>query len=185
MQESAQLIRAVGQMVGAGTPLSFYDALMVVQRARCIDELTDAALHWLIHMHDLPRTTDGARAILADFLRAQAERHADQRKRAARPLTLGDSGKTARATAGARVTLELEERRGQGYRWRVDAVRGPGSCGRRGVVPAGPPRGVFDVKLTRPGVLALKLAEDRPPEIADDDTKPRTFELRVIVEAKA
>jgi hypothetical protein len=133
-------------------------------------------------MHDLPRTTDGARTILADFLRLQAGRHAEQRQRAARPLTLEDQGKTARVPAGSQVLIALDERRGQGYRWRVETVRGPGSCSRRVGAAADADRSAFDLKLNRPGLVVVTLAENRPLEVDSGVAEPRTFELRVIVE---
>lgn len=184
-RDSAVLLRAVGQLVRSGVPLSFYDALGVVRRARRIDDVDDRVLADMINMHDLPRTTDGARAILSDFLRSQAQRQAAERDLAAQPIGVDASGKTARALPGSTLTLQLEERRGAGYRWQLEGSGQGVRCERRGNVPGNPPRAEFVIALRRVGMTRVVLEERPPPGTFEDDepAKPRRFELRIVVEA--
>ncbi len=191
-RDSTQLLRAVDQLVRSGVPLSFYDALGVVRRARRIDviaahdamdNMDSKILASMITMHDLSRTTDGARAILGHYLRGQARRQAAERELAARVITVDDSGKTARAVAGATLTLELKERRGAGFRWHLEGTGVGVHCERRGTAPGNPPRAQFAIELRRAGLTRVVLQERPPPGALDDDAELRRFELRIVVEA--
>ena len=53
-----------------------------------------------------------------------AEHPEAERELAARPVTLGDSGKLARLRAGATLLLALEEKAARGYRWEVEQLAG-------------------------------------------------------------
>src|SRR5512139_2031976 len=97
----------LAQLQGSPEPVTFYDALSVVRPLRGDDDPAEPLLHALMALHDAEHTTDGARAVIADYLRALVRRQENQRRLASRPLTLKDQGKTVRAPVGTPLQLRL------------------------------------------------------------------------------
>jgi hypothetical protein len=185
MDNSANIVRSIEQVLQSGEPISFYDALMIIRRARYTGELTDEALASLIALHDCQRTTDGAHQICAAFLTSYAERMARQRQLAGRPVTLADSGNLARAAAGSSLRLELEENVAEGFRWEIVKASGPIRLTRAGRIEAATPTVAIVVKLLHRGHAKLRLEEQRPT-IADVEenrrSKARHFDLDILIE---
>lgn len=177
------LVELLNQLLTGSEPVSFYDALTIVRQARGT-EPSEPLLRAMLDLHDAEHTTDGARTVLADYFRALARRQENQRRLASRPLTLKDHGKTARASVGSTLQLRLEERRSAGFRWQVETQSGGGKASRSPASHDFASTAVFDVKLHKTGELFLELFETPPPTGAPDQRlQPRTFHLRVVIEA--
>jgi hypothetical protein len=104
-------------------PVSFVDALQLVRLLRCADELDDAVLASLLQLHERPELTLGGKEVLGDFLRSYAQRLAQERALAERPIKLQDSGKTARAPVGRALEIALDAK--QPSSWELVELRGP------------------------------------------------------------
>jgi predicted secreted protein len=184
VRESEILAAGIRQMLASGEPLSFYDAVMAVRRARKVGDLGDRALGALMAMHDAETATDGARAALAEFLGAYAERITAEKELGARVITVADNNKTARVASGATLTLHLAENAAAGFRWEVERASGA-QVQRRGRVPGAKPTVAFEVTVTRAGRARVSLVETRPSSIEMAEggvTKPGTFSLAIVVE---
>ena len=188
MVESARLVELVEGLIATGGPISFYDAMTVVHRARAAGDLRDAALEALVRLHDSTIVTDGAREILAEFLRVYVARLSEARARAQRPITLADHNKTARAKVGEVLELELEERAGFGFRWDVDRCSADIHVERleaRRLNKLGATVACFRVRLFHAGHVVLTLEERPPPTLGPPSNKApkaRSFVLRVVVD---
>lgn len=173
------------QLLHATDCVSFYEALGVVQDARKHDSLDADVVQLLLQLHDAAHTTDGARTILADFLRGYQTRVQQQRFLGARPVTLKDHGKVTRVAPGATLVLLLDERRAAGFTWDVSAVSGKPQWTRLPNPPETVTKACFEFTWERTGQRYLTLREectDPTRGAADPGQKARTFELRIIVE---
>jgi hypothetical protein len=110
LREQAELLRQ------DSTPTTFLDAMRLVRRATALDA---DELQALVELHDAPNTTDGAREVLADFLRGRALTMAHERANADRTLTLLDSGKMLRGRQGQVIKIQLDTRSHRGGIWEV------------------------------------------------------------------
>ncbi len=97
-------------------PTTFLDALRLLRHAKSLDA---EDLQALVALHDDPGTTEGAREVLADFLRGRAQSMAHERTQAERMLTMQDSGKTVRGRKGGVIRVQLETRSHRGGIWEV------------------------------------------------------------------
>ncbi|HSI04936.1 MAG: hypothetical protein ACAI38_15545 [Myxococcota bacterium] len=97
-------------------PTTFLDALRLVRNVKSLDA---EDLQALMELHDAATTTDGAREVLADFLRGRAQSMAHERNQADRTLTILDSGKTVRGRKGGSIRVHLETRSHRGGIWEV------------------------------------------------------------------
>ena len=164
----------------AGEPVSFYDALMIL-RELGRREPSSAELGALLRLEGDPRTTDGAREILTEYLRNLAARHARERTLGSAAITLEASGRRVRAPVGGTLHLELDERRGAGFRWELSRQQGPLQCRRQPNESGGTRQASFEVTLLREGKGSLQLQEKPPP--ADTGTQSsRFFELEIVIE---
>jgi len=179
MNEPARLTDLVEALLGAGGPISFYDALLAARRAQTAGHLTDTALAALMALHDSPESTDGARDVLAEILRTYAARVGAERALAARAITLADSEQTARVSVGDTLTLALEERSGAGWRWEIVSASGGADVERVAVASERTAR--FRVVLPIAGKVRLALEERPPPRGRGEPEEPRRFSLCVLV----
>ncbi len=166
MQDAKELVSIVTGLLAAPGPLSFYDALGVTLAARRFTEPSDDVLRALVSMHDAPQATDGARAILAEYLSARAQRIHEQRQRSRRPLTASDQGKLVRAVVGETLEVTLAERRGLGFRWQLIEAKGSVQViaqPARASTGAGIGAAGFTVVLLAAGNAKLTFAEEPPP----------------------
>lgn len=97
-------------------PTTFLDALRLVRKPNALD---GDDIEALIALHDAPTTTDGAREVIADFLRGQALVMAHERHHSGRLLTLADHGKSIRGRQGTALQVKLETRSHRGGIWDV------------------------------------------------------------------
>ena len=144
-------------------PVSFLDTLMLVRMARRDGDLGDRVIEGFVQLHDASHVTDGAREILARYLKSCARERADQRTRGTRPLNLRDSDKTVRGAVGDGLRLELNERRGAGFRWEVVESAGPLSIERSLESADSPSTAVYEVLLNGVGRGSLRLLETYTP----------------------
>ena len=160
---------------------------MLVRQARQRGEPSDTEIRSLLALQTAPHTTDGARKILDDYLRGCARRHETQENLGARVIRLKDSGKTARVPAGALLTLELEERRGAGWRWAVSSSTGPIQVTRSPKSSESPSFAIYVVRAVRKGRAELLMEEEPPPNLQRGSSeKSSVFELVVeVVEIEA
>ncbi len=170
---SGRLSERMQVLLSSGEPVSFFDAMAVARAARRQRDLSDAEMSALVILHDHPATTDGGREVLAELLRACAERLAAERQRATRGLTLADHDTTVRAPAGAALRVTLPDRRGQGCRWTVTRAAGPIAV----LAEAG--AAIFTVSPAAAGRAELELTEDTPP---GSGLNARHFTLHIVVE---
>jgi hypothetical protein len=174
---------AIAQLLGASEPVSFYDVARVLRPFARVDP-PDAILRRLLELHAAEHLTDGAREVLDGYLRACAARHAAERRLAASPLTARSHGRTARAAAGTSLTLRLDDRPKQGWRWELVACDGPLVCRRRPSAQAHDPAALFELQLSEAGRGQVSLAEQPSGETAAPGPKPRTFTLNVVIEPR-
>jgi hypothetical protein len=182
-REEREIEGIAWRLVDSPEPISFLDVVMLLRRSRQVGAPVNDELVALVALHDAPHTTDGARGILGEYLSGWAKRQQTQRDLGARTVLKRDSGKTARVAAGSSVRVELEERRGAGYRWEVKEISGPGSC--EPVVEAGADlaRAVFTMKAPQPGTVRVILEERPPPgQPTRDDQAAERFVLTLEVE---
>jgi hypothetical protein len=97
-------------------PTTFLDALRLVRNVKSLDA---EDLQALMGLHDAANTTEGAREVLADFLRGRAQSMAHERNQADRTLTILDSGKTVRGRKGGSIRVQLDTRSHRGGIWEV------------------------------------------------------------------
>lgn len=171
----------------APEPVTFYDVQLLVRRLPRGHDLPESVLHGLVTLHDAANATDGAREILADFLRTYASRLARQQALANGPLLFKHSGQCARGLVGQSLTLVLDEHRGAGYRWEVVLIVGPVQCRRVADTAVEPPTARFTVSLLRRGRARIVLREMSPPLQAatrpmPSARQPRSFELDIVIE---
>lgn len=180
MSESP-IISLLQELGAAEVPVSFYDAVMVVQSARRRGELDEQELSALIALHDSPVSTDGARAVLKDYLSSCAQRMAAERERASRTLTMKDHGKVARARVGSSLVVALDERSGTGFRWEAERISGGAEVTRlassRGTAK-------IEVRITGPGRAHIWLVEQPPPATGARPDTSRRFELYLVCEPR-
>lgn len=165
--------------------VSFYEALGVVQDARTHDSLDGNVIQLLLQLHDAPHTTDGARGILADFLRGYSARLLQQKSLGERPITLKDHGKIARVERGKTLVLLLDERRAAGFAWELSSASGKPAFVRLPDPPETATQACFEITWERPGHRYLTLREERADPAraaASGSQKVRQFALQVIVE---
>jgi len=173
-------------MLHSGEPLSFYDAVVAVRRARKIGDLDDRCLTALIAMHDAEVATDGAREALAEFLSGYAERLVGERELGERVITLADNGKSARVAAGGTLTLHLAENAAVGFRWEVERASTGVRVQRGSRVPGAKTMVAFQVTVSRSGRARISLVETRPASIEAAEggvAKPASFVLAIVAEA--
>jgi hypothetical protein len=193
-----QWLELLDALSAADEPVTFHDAVVLVRQLRAQVQRSDPpdeVLAALVVLHDAGHTTDGAREVFADYLRACVTRQESQRTLARRPVILRDSGKTARIPLGGRCELHLDERRAAGFRWEIGDRRGGiNVCRVEGRQTLGQSRtgmddaastAVFEVKPARTGMATVTLVERPPPAGAPrDDLEERRFELTVVVEPR-
>jgi hypothetical protein len=190
MVESRRLAEHIAGLNGTGGPISFYDAMIVVRRARAVGQLRDEALTALMALHDSDIVTDGARQILNEFLKVYAERVAAERARAARPITLDDDQQTVRAAVGDILEVELTERAGLGFLWETPKSPRGVYVYRVATRPTDKPGSLvacFRVKLTQAGHVRVDLEERPPPSIeppSDKAPKLRSFMIHLLVDQR-
>ncbi len=173
-----QLARA---FVASGEPVSFYDAFALVRLARRAGELDDEALAALIALHDHPCTTDGGRGVLAELLRGLAARREKERGLAARVVRPKDSGRVARARAGAKVRLAVACDDLTADAWEVVRLEGPARLTRLTPAAAASERADYELELLAPGAVVVELAS-RAPAPRGPRAPSRELVLRVVVE---
>jgi hypothetical protein len=170
-------------LLAANEPLSFLDAFDVVRQARSTAALDDALLGALLAMHDSPHTTDGGRAVLADFLRTVAQSLAQERALAARVVKVGDSGKCARAKAGQTLKISLGEPTCPASAWQLVGLAGPARLEANTPARALEEGCEWRLLLLRPGFVQLDM---RAPAAKAARTPAargaRQFVLAVVVE---
>ena len=175
-------VDVIAGLLETSEPVSFYDAQTLIRQLRVQEDPPDLIIAALMQLHDADNTTDGAREVLADYLRGCAARQENQRLLAQRPITLRDSGKTARVLLGDRLELHLDEQRSAGYRWEVTARRGGVQVARSTRSHDFASTSVFDVSCARTGSLEVELEEKPPPAAQTDEASmPRRFALTVVV----
>jgi len=183
-RRGANVAEVIGSLLQCPDPISYYDAFTLTRQLRGQDP-SNRVLGALIQLHDADHATDGAREVLAEFLHGFAMRQENQRLIAQRAITAKDNGKTARAMAGDRLALHLEERRAAGYRWEVEQRVGPASVKRDPASAETQSTAIFVVQLQRPGKLEL-LFEERPPPAGapQDEQENRRFGIEVIIDER-
>lgn len=177
----------VERLLQATVPIAFLDVLMLVRRVRQSGEPRDSELVALMALLQAPHTTDGARRILDEYLGACARRQENQSALAKRSIRLKDNGKKARVASGAELTLELEERRGAGWRWEVESKSGPIEIKRSLKSAQSPSTAVYLVRALRPGSAYVALLETPPlggASLNSASSEPPRFELSIEIEAK-
>ncbi len=169
-----------------GAPTTFLDALQLVRRPQA---LTAEDIEALIALHDAKTTTDGAREVIADFLRGQAQSMAHERQHADRLLTLADSGKSIRGRKGTALQLKLETRTHRGGIWDVKSKSDHVVWEFLGL-DKDRRYTLSQIKLERGGTAHIELVEllappkkshARSQKPVDDE---RTFTLEVVIESE-
>lgn len=148
--DARALAAYVQAICASGQPVSFYDAHLAVRMARRLGGDSEPTLAALIALHDHREATYGARAVLADYLRALAQEQARERAGAARILE-PEAQRRVRATVGSELRLALDERH------TVIGVQGPGE-----LVQATPARTATDgvthlLRLRAVGLVRLEV----------------------------
>lgn len=186
MNARAEKIQEIAhRLLAYPEPIAFLDVLMLVRHARQLGEPSDTDLRSLLALQNAPHATDGARKILDDYLRGCARRHETQENLGSRIIRLKDSGKTARVTTGTLLTLELEERRGAGWRWAVCSTTGPIQVKRSPKSGESPSFAIYHVKANRRGRAELFMEEEPPPSRHQGaKEKGSSFELVIEIESR-
>jgi hypothetical protein len=178
MSTSADVERLALGFVDSGEPLSFYDAFDVVRHARSAGDLADRALAALVALHDHPATTDGGRAVVADYLRAYAQRQHKERALAGRVLTARDDGRTVRAPVGSTLLLSVADATLTADAWSVTSLVGPARLTRLSPARATELHADFGLELTDPGTVAVELAAKAD---APQGARPAPRRLRLVI----
>ena len=165
--------------------VTFYEAIEVLDAARAVDRVSDAALRAMIHLHDAPHATDGARAILAPYIKTQTSKRASELALGKRPLLLADRNKTARAQIGDTLRLHLPERRASGFLWRVVQADGPVIVTRANDRADAPATAYFEAFLEGPGCADIALTEAFEGRHAPQNNRELSFEMRIYVDPPA
>jgi len=168
-------------------PVSFVDAFHLIKYARRVRDLDDATLRALLTLLEATHLTDGGKRVLGDFLRGVAKAQAQERALAARVFEPKDSDKTARAKAGATLLLAPYKTPSADATWSVIAKSGPGELEQYSPARAHELGAPFGLKLLRPGIVTLELAQIAAPgatkQRGPSAAKPAAiFKVRVIVE---
>lgn len=177
MSTSDDVERLAAAYAASGEPVSFYDAFDVVRHARGAGDLADRALAALVRLHDHAATTDGGRAVLADYLRAYTQRHTKERALAARVLTARDDGRTVRARVGSTLLLSVADPALTADAWTVVRLEGPARLTRLSPASAEELQADFGLELTSTGSAVVELGA-KPNRGAR-----RRLLLSVVVEA--
>jgi hypothetical protein len=172
-----RFVELVAALTSAQEPVSFADAYAVVRQARRLAALDDSLVHQMVALHDAPQLTDGARRVLAEHLRALAQRLAQERALAARPLRPKDSGKTARAHVGAQLLFALSVDPLQ-PEWELASLEGPADYVPLTPATAVQERAELALTLLAPGLVQLEFTRVRR-----DSTPARRLTFTVIIEA--
>jgi len=138
----------------------------------------------MVHLHDAPHTTDGARTILSDFVRTYQARIQQERLLAARPVTLKDHGKMLRTTVGTTLVLMLDERRAAGFEWNVTSCSGDPQLTRLPDPSESIARACFEIVWSQRGHMFLTLREECSDlsRTKGRSVQPRQFEIQIVVE---
>ncbi len=180
--DATELARLARDFVASGEPVSFYDAFALVRLARRAGELDDDAVAALIALHDHPCTTDGGRGVLAELLRGLAARREKERALAGRIVRPRDSGRVARARAGAKLLLALADEDATADAWDIVRLEGPARLTRLTPAAAASERADYELELLAPGAVLVQLVSIAPATRAAR-AAGRELVLRVIVEA--
>ena len=184
--EASELAQYVAGLVEGGEPITFYDALELTRRARQDGELDAPTIARLIAAHDAEQSTDGARNILFDYLRAYARRLASERELGARTITLEDGNRLARAAVGSSLRVQLPLWRPT-LQWRLCHQSGPGKCREERPAAISLPYTEFVIELDRPGRSRFELEERSDASAAAPEsnrTPARRFVLLTVAEAR-
>lgn len=175
-------------LLESGALVSFYDAHRMIRVAKNLGEPRNVVVLGFVALHD-DSSTDGARALFAEYLRSAGARLRAQQELAVRPILLKDDGKIARAAPGTTLHLELEEKRVAGLRWTVRSMEGPASIERMPNQDEAAPRARFELQCQRAGLVRLTFAEIEPDgsiyshaQSRRPTYEPRSMSLTVIVE---
>lgn len=190
--KQAEVVREANELLEGTAPVSFYDAVMLVRRARRAGEIAEGVLASMLRLYDCDHVTDGGRAVMADFLRGVAQRYAQERALASRILRPKDSGKVARAKAGTVILLALSDiGPGQATDWRLVDLSGPARFDTLSPAQASAHNAAVELHLLAPGTVRLELApqmsaganvRSSSSSSASLSDRPRAFALRVVVE---
>ncbi len=161
--------------------VTFYEAIEVLDAARAVDRMSDAALHSMILLHDAPHATDGARAVLAPYIKGQTSKRTGELALGKRPLRLADRNKTARAHVGDTLHLHLAERRASGFLWRVVRASGPVIVTRLNDRADASATAYFEAILEGPGCVDIALLETFEGRHTPQNNRELSFELRIYV----
>ena len=172
-------------MLHRSDSVTFYEAIEVLEAARAIDRLGDAALQDMILLHDAPHVTDGARSILAPYIKIQTGKRMSEMVLAKRPLLLADRNKTARAHPGDTIHLHLAERRASGFLWRVVQADGPVIVTRSNDRADAPATAYFEATFHGAGCVDIALVEAFEGRRAPQNNREHTFALRIYVDLPA
>lgn len=188
MSLTQRLSERLTELEAGHAPVTFADAILVLRLVRRLEEPAEALLARLVALHDAPFSTDGAREIFAEYLRAFAQRAAKERALARRTIGLADHGATTRLTPGARLRIALDERRELGWAWDVEALGEGLEQAREAEDGSNVGQAVFLITARTRGVHELSLVE-RPaaqPYTTSLRARPRRnarrLRLRVVVE---
>jgi hypothetical protein len=187
------------QLDGEAESVTFYDAITLIHAARFFDDLPQGLVADWVALHDAPHVTDGARALLGQFLKRLATKQANARRLAQQLIVLKDSGKTLRASIGHTVAVALEARPTSGLAWTLTAapdcaqVIGPAggddaastsaagaSLVRYGIIPHTVGRGTCRWEERRVGAAVVAPRTGRRG--GGQPAGPRTFQLFIIAE---
>ncbi len=175
--ETARLLQSLSHLATCEEPVSFIDALMVVRLARKVGELEEAHLGQMLILHDRPVLTHGAKDVLGDFLKAYAQRLAQERALANRPIKPTDNGRTARGRVGRALELALDSK--VPSRWHLVELRGQADLVDKTPAEAQKTGAAQRLILRAPGLVVLVMEERAAGKTRGP---PRRFELRVQVE---
>ncbi|MCK5688760.1 protease inhibitor I42 family protein [Myxococcota bacterium] len=191
--EEDELENLVSLLLESGERITFLDGALLLTKARRIDPLTEKAMALLLHVHDSEYVTIGLRRTLRSYFETIARVLAEERERATRILTFSDHNKVVRAVHGSKLEIELPERRGLGYRWkvahsppflRVDPISHPDPSANKAA---------FQIQLKKPGPGAVVFEEEAPartPGRMSQKTKDakasktKQFLVKIIVESR-
>ena len=143
------------QLCQEAEAVSFYDAWAVLRAMRHVADVPNSIVTNLVALFDAPQATDGAKELLAGFIRSTIAKVQAQKALAERPIRLKDAGKIARAHPGITLVLQLDERRASGLFWEVTDSRGPIRCSRR-LDASDAPSCFFDVALDGVGLARVE-----------------------------
>lgn len=158
-------------------PTTFLDAFRLVRHVKSLDA---EDLRALMELHDAATTTEGAREVLADFLRGRALSMAHERHQADRTLTIADSGKTVRGRKGGSIKVQLDTRSHRGGVWEVKSKTDNISWDFVGL-DSDRRYTLGEIKLDKRGTARIELTETlAPPKKSHARSQRPTDEVRVF-----